>query len=468
LQLLLDILGFNLSQLKENDSIDRVVICAPMDHIIYSEYYERIARKLHARVEKYGRSGEGVGVTLEILFFIKYFFHLVISDLTNKKECSYFIAMFNASKQRSIRMSKDAKGHPVNYISYFFKNIYYYGKVHSAIKKSKVVLVISTPEPYVESVTLRVISKQVKAPCIAIFGQTFLQVYKDLNPCISVRNNFASYKSYALDNFKRSQIEATTDYLNELQSNNGGSTLAHRRIKASYVTKNLKDSVVIYLHDLFDSPNLYGGNLFKNHIQWLEKTIRFLNKEKIIYYIKPHPNATRRSRELIQKMISKNKLNTKNILNSKINIFKQMEKPRLIITVYGHISIEAPYYGIDVVCAGSSPSVAFDFTYSPKNQKEYFNSINSVMVEGKEKEKLEEDIILANLCNKYKDSTVQYKMYIKNPGESAINNDINCTEDLKDKFYSDKDFKSKVVSQMNSDEGNLFFDDIKDIVNTKN
>ena len=51
MRLFLDILGCNLSHLKENDSIDRVVICAPMDHIIYSEYYERIAQQNNPELE---------------------------------------------------------------------------------------------------------------------------------------------------------------------------------------------------------------------------------------------------------------------------------------------------------------------------------------------------------------------------------------------------------------------------------
>ena len=453
---------------KKKSTVDRVVVCAPMDHIIYNEYYNRIAKYLGARVVRYGRCKSDQSRLFFVFSFIKYFLYFLLLNIVRSEGCSYYSAMLLASKQRSVKESEDAKAHLVSYIPYFLKNIYYYIEVRSVIKKAQIVLIISTPEPYVESVTLRILSRHVGSPCIALFGNTFLGVLKEMDPCQSPRNNFSSYKKYSLKDFTNSQINEAKKYLNGLAFRHGGLTIAHQKIGSNNITKDLCDTAIIYLHDLFDSPNVYGGNLFKNHIAWLDKTVNFLIKKNIRYYIKPHPNATKKSRVLLEQLISNNKINRSNVLDPALNIFKQTNKPRLIITVYGHVSIEAPYYGIDVVCAGSSPSDAFNFTYSPKSQKEYFDSIYNVMVAKAERKKAPDEIILAQLCNRYKTPEDTYEIFIKNPGEDKCDDDISCMEDLKNKYYNDGDFRIKVASQINSNVGRSLLGNIKTIVKTRN
>jgi len=442
----------------------KLVICPPMDHIVYNEYYKEIANFLDAKLIHYGRSKFKKNIFFAFIYTFKFFLNYGFLNIVNKKNLSYLQAAFLASKQRSIKESLNAKDDFVKNITYFLKNIYYYCELRTTIKKHKVVLIISTPEPYVESVMLRILSKNLNVPCIALFGKTYLGIFTKLDPCKSPRNNFATYRNYRVNDFNEVQVKDRKNYLNGLKTNYSGFTVAHKRIKNNFIQKNFSNSVVIYLPDFFDSPNVYGGNLFNNHLEWLKETTDFLIKNKINFFIKPHPNATKKSRDLLKKLMDKKEINYLNNLNLDINIFLQKKKPQLIITVYGHISIEAPYYGIDVVCAGSSPSDIFDFTYSPKSKKEYFNSIYDVMIKGIRKEKKKEDIILAQLCNKYKTPEKIYNLFIKNPGEDVDDEKILCMEDLKNKYYNDENFKNLVSLQINSEFGRSMLNDIKSLI----
>lgn len=132
----------------------------------------------------------------------------------------------------------------------------------------------------------------------------------------------------------------------------------------------VKNAVVIFLHDFFDSPHVYESMVFPDFIEWLTFTVEYLEKNSILYYVKSHPASTDEVKEILYEY--KNKYKNFNILSNKITN-KQLVNSGIAlgITVYGTVAHELAYMGVPVLTCGNGPHTGFDFCYEATTKDEY-------------------------------------------------------------------------------------------------
>ena len=148
-------------------------------------------------------------------------------------------------------------------------------------------------------------------------------------------------------------------------------------------------SVVIMLHDFFDSPHLYRYMLFPDFITWAEQTIDFCLEQKIKVFVKPHPNEIQDSAETTKRL--ERAYESKNVSwidKQTPNAFIFEKKPKLLITVYGSVVAEAAYMGIPVLLAGDHPGINFQIGFNPQTVQEYFEKLRNfnTAISGEKKE----------------------------------------------------------------------------------
>jgi hypothetical protein len=133
---------------------------------------------------------------------------------------------------------------------------------------------------------------------------------------------------------------------------------------------DLQGAVVIFLHDFYDSPHIWDNFIFIDFWEWIVTTIEILEKEKIKFFIKPHPNQTSLCDEAIVKLCRMHP--RLNWLDSSIDN-KTLAHAGISygVTVYGSIAHELAYLGIPTIGAASAPHEAFKFCRIAKNLNEY-------------------------------------------------------------------------------------------------
>ena len=114
-----------------------------------------------------------------------------------------------------------------------------------------------------------------------------------------------------------------------------------------------KPGILILSHSFFDSPHVYGNNLFPDFKHWFNFLSKLINKteNKYSWYIKPHPNKFDLSNKEIKNFLKKNK--KVNLIKTNYN-FKEYQKLKIkvILTVFGQISKESVLHKI--LCINAS------------------------------------------------------------------------------------------------------------------
>lgn len=133
-------------------------------------------------------------------------------------------------------------------------------------------------------------------------------------------------------------------------------------------------SVVIFLHDFYDSPHIQEDLIFPDFYSWARETVEFLVNNNISYFVKPHPNQIPES-DAAFRMLKKDIPSLKIIESSTNNKALVSGGMKLGISVYGTVCHELAYLGVKSVTAGAHPHIAFSFCYTPATKKAYFDSI---------------------------------------------------------------------------------------------
>ena len=138
-------------------------------------------------------------------------------------------------------------------------------------------------------------------------------------------------------------------------------------------TNIFTDCNVIFLHDFYDSPHIYRSMLHSDFFQWLDDTIKTLTSSGEKIFIKPHPNQSVDSKRYIPELIDSYKDNGLVCwISEKVSnaiILKQM--PKLVISVYGSVLVEAAYCGVRSISAGDHPAINFNISYNPTSLSDY-------------------------------------------------------------------------------------------------
>jgi hypothetical protein len=138
-------------------------------------------------------------------------------------------------------------------------------------------------------------------------------------------------------------------------------------LDAEYLN-SLNGAVVIFLHDFYDSPHVWDDFIFTDFWEWLIKTIEILRREKINFFIKPHPNQI--NDNAIK--VLRDKYPDLKWLNSAYNNRILVEAGIVCgVTVYGTVAHELAYLGVPSIGAALHVHQAFSFCCQAKTISEY-------------------------------------------------------------------------------------------------
>jgi hypothetical protein len=143
-----------------------------------------------------------------------------------------------------------------------------------------------------------------------------------------------------------------------------------------------------YIINKFPS-NKYNSNVFKDQFEWILETINFFTfKDNATLIIRIHPrtfvserNKIESNEALFLKKIFNNlpkniKVNTP---DQKISLYDILPKVDLLITGWSATSIEALYYGVNVITYDQNlPSFPKDIHYTGTTRNEYFDNLNLI------------------------------------------------------------------------------------------
>ena len=135
---------------------------------------------------------------------------------------------------------------------------------------------------------------------------------------------------------------------------------------------------MIAAHDFNDAPHVHGEMIFTDFFDWLnflgKKSMKIKKYQWLIkihpakyednlghmdFFLKKYPSFS-----LLPKSMTHNEILSKGI--------------RCVLSSYGTIGHEYPYFGVPVINAGENRHSGYKFCINPKNFKEYNNLINNI------------------------------------------------------------------------------------------
>lgn len=132
-----------------------------------------------------------------------------------------------------------------------------------------------------------------------------------------------------------------------------------------------RKKILIATHCFFDSPHIYGLNLFPDFYEWLEFLGEISTRSDYDWYIKTHPDYRPGTMETLQKILGKYpKLSLLPPDASHHQIIA--EGIDVVLTVYGTIGFEYAALGVPVINASTvNPHIAYPFNHHPRSVDEY-------------------------------------------------------------------------------------------------
>jgi len=212
--------------------------------------------------------------------------------------------------------------------------------------------------------------------------------YQNYSKQLDINDTYhtANFKNYKNDFNK---LENKENYLDKSREALNGRINGKKDLATSYMKQsaykvsnekmpNVKDKIIIFMHDFFDSPHIYGDMVFSDFLEWIEFTIETLERYNIPYCLKPHPNQIKDSEKAVQKLKQKypntqfisSKITNKQLVNGNIKVG---------ISLYGSVAHELVYMGVPVILSGANPHSSYDFCFEAKNKNEYENYIKNYM-----------------------------------------------------------------------------------------
>lgn len=246
------------------------------------------------------------------------------------------------------------------------------------------------------------------------FGKelTFEDYYHTVN-CDDYYDNFSTLKDKTL--LLKKAETALTKRLHGYKD----LATAYMKKSAYIVDKKLdmpdvKDKVVVFLHDFFDSPHIYGDMVFPDFLTWVETTIEIFEENNIPFILKPHPNQIDDSAKVIKRL--KKRYPNLQFVSPKITNRQLVDGGiKLGVSVYGTVAHELVYMGVPIVLCGKNPHSSFNFIFEAKSLNEYNNLLQNYLnlSIGKEKKYEVEAFYFMHNMNQSKETEDLMKMFIK-------------------------------------------------------
>lgn len=249
-------------------------------------------------------------------------------------------------------------------------------------KENRVALVMGGDDVYVKMSIASQLATKYGIDCLYLKGYTRIGVFRYNPVCM---NSFPEYEHLGdlLDdndeNDKKMMVEVESEMVKRVSGNRG--SLGYMPVVEclSDSDEMVKGAVWIFLHDFYDAPGIYNGNIFKSHVDWVLITVRMLTRLGAKIVIKRHPNERLKNNKVIEYL--KDKFGSAVYwMDKDVDVEKIRDSAaKCILTVQGSVIPEANYAGIPVICAGRNPYIGFDTAYRAKSRKEYFDLLSSAV-----------------------------------------------------------------------------------------
>lgn len=145
--------------------------------------------------------------------------------------------------------------------------------------------------------------------------------------------------------------------------------------KSAYVESgdpvpDVRDAVVIFLHDFYDSPHVYRKMVFPDFWEWVCFTVETLQSANISFFVKPHPNQITLGDKVLSEL--KQRYPGLSMISSGITNKQLADKGMsCAVTVYGTVAHEMAYLGVPTIACAHHPHISFDFCRTAQSRDEY-------------------------------------------------------------------------------------------------
>ena len=144
------------------------------------------------------------------------------------------------------------------------------------------------------------------------------------------------------------------------------------------IKQNKKIKILIAPHDFFDAVHIFGKTLFPDFYHWMNHLGNLSENTDYDWYIKNRPNYPGKfkiyqpyTNQLIKELVEK--FPRINILPNEYSHHQIIkEKIDFVLTCYGSVGVEYPFFGVPVINASvNNPHINYKFNIHPKTIKEY-------------------------------------------------------------------------------------------------
>lgn len=207
------------------------------------------------------------------------------------------------------------------------------------------------------------------------FGN-FQEFYKPLHPedWVHTRNPDGYRSGFSrLRDAPTRLIEADKALAARLSGKSDAATAYMQRsayARSADLPGGLSGSLVLFLHDFFDSPHCYRWIVFPDFWEWATFTLDLTRRAGIKVFVKPHPNETDSSKLVVRELKAAYpeatwlSTDTSNVQLAEAGI-------ACAVTVYGSVAHEMAYLGIPSIAAGHHPHIAFSISHTAHDREEY-------------------------------------------------------------------------------------------------
>jgi hypothetical protein len=142
--------------------------------------------------------------------------------------------------------------------------------------------------------------------------------------------------------------------------------------------KSNKISIMIAMHNFYDSPHVFGNMLFSDFFEWLNYLVKLSVKTDYEWYLKTHPDNNEEDIKIVSKILNEN--NNIKILSAEDDYIKVLKKGiNFVLTCYGSVGYEYSYLGCTVINAcKENPHSKYKFNLNPKSINQYKKIIMNI------------------------------------------------------------------------------------------
>lgn len=208
-------------------------------------------------------------------------------------------------------------------------------------------------------------------------------LYNNLLADVKKIKNISKVEKYLTD---RKNLKVKTYYTQGRDLKNANKFKNSSTNKTKFVEKYFKKKyldqkvVLIACHAFSDASNGLGTSLiFNDYYQWLNETLKFINKthnEKVLFILKNHPSSRFNDLLIIKKLLKKYNNESLILCPKKINTNNLIKICDNVITARGTIGMEFAINGKFPIICGSATYSGIGIALECNSKKKYFNLIN--------------------------------------------------------------------------------------------